>query len=487
MELDDDTCFRALAARDRRFDGRFFVAVRTTGIYCRPICPARTPRRDRVAFFARAAEAEREGYRACFRCRPELAPGAGPVDAVPRLVAAAAARIEAGFLNEGSVEELSAALGVTPRHLRRTVQAELGASPVELAQSRRLALAKQLLHDTALPMAEVALAAGFGSLRRFNAIFRDRFGRPPSSIRRDHGQGAAGAPLVLRLEHRPPFDWETQLGFLAGRCTAGVEQVEDGTYRRTVHLGAHQGWVAVTADPARPALRVEVAPSLIGALMPLVARLRALFDLDARPDAIAARLGDDPLLARSLRRHPGLRVAGAFDGFEAAARVVLGQQVSVSAATTVAGRLAAALGGPVATPFPGLDRLSASAEQVAAAGEDRIARLGMPGARARTLLGIARACAEGRLQLHRGGDVEATRAVLRGVPGVGPWTAELVAMRALGAPDAFPGGDLGVLRALGVASARAAEARAERWRPWRAYAVMHLWSGAAKGGGDGGA
>ena len=487
MDLDADICFRALSARDRRFDGRFFVAVRTTGIYCRPICPARTPRRDRVAFFACAAEAEREGYRACFRCRPELAPGLGPVDAVPRLVAAAAARIEAGFLNEGSVDDLAAALGVTSRHLRRTVRAELGASLVELAQSKRLAIAKQLLHDTRLPMAEVAFAAGFSSLRRFNALFGARFGRPPSAVRRDQGGSAAAGPLLLRLEFRPPFDWDAELAFLAGRCTAGVEQVEGSTYRRTVRLGGHQGFVAVSFEAARPALRVEVSPSLSGALLPLVARLRALFDLDAHPDAVAARLRRDPLLARSVRRHPGLRVPGAFDGFEAAARVVIGQQVSVAAATTIAGRLAGALGGSIATPYPGLDRLSATAEAVAGASEDRLAKLGMPGARARTLIAVAEACAGGRLALYRGGDAVAARTALLGLPGVGPWTAELVAMRALGAPDAFPGGDLGVLRALGVTSTRAAEARAEAWRPWRAYAVMHLWNRARKGDAHGGA
>jgi AraC family transcriptional regulator, regulatory protein of adaptative response / DNA-3-methyladenine glycosylase II len=480
VDLDRETCFRALAARDRRFDGRFFVAVRTTGIYCRPICPARTPRADRVAFFARAAEAERAGFRACFRCRPELAPGAGPVDAVPRLVAAASARIEGGSLNEGSVDDLAASLGVSARHLRRAVQAELGVSLVDLAQSRRLALAKQLLQDTSLPMGEVALAAGFSSLRRFNALFRARFERPPSAVRRAHGAGDPGA-LTLRLDYRPPFDWASELRFLAGRCTAGVEQVEGGAYRRTVRLGACSGWLEVTAAPDRPALRVAVSPSLTGALMPLVARLRGLFDLDARPDAIAARLRKDPLLAPSVRRSPGVRVTGAFDGFECAVRVVLGQQVSVAAATTIAGRLAGALGGPIETPFPGLDRLPATPEAVADAGEDRLARLGMPGARARTLLGLARGAVDGSLALHRGGDADAVRAALLEVPGVGPWTAEVVAMRALGAPDAFPGGDLGVLRALGVRSAREAEARAEAWRPWRAYGVMHLWALGARG------
>ena len=485
MTLDHDTCFRALAARDRRFDGCFFVAVRTTGIYCRPVCPARTPRRDRCVFFARAVEAEREGYRACFRCRPELAPGAGRVDAVPRLVAEATARVDAGYLNERSIEELADELGVTARHLRRTFQSELGASLVELAQSRRLALAKQLLHDTALPMADVAFAAGFSSLRRFNALFRTRFGRPPSSVRRDHGDCGGATPLVLRLEYRPPFDWEAQLEFLAARCTAGVEQVREGAYRRAVRLGSSQGWVSVTADPARPALRAEVAPSLGGALMPLVARLRALFDLDARPDVVAAWLGADRLLARSLRRRPGLRVPGAFDGFEAAVRVVVGQQVSVPAATTLAGRLAGALGEPIATPFDGVSRLSPTAEAVVAAGEDGLAKLGMPGARARTLLALARATAEGELRIHRGADLETTRAALLAVPGVGPWTAEVIAMRALGAPDAFPGGDLGVLRALGLRSAREAEAHAERWRPWRAYAVMHLWRLGMEGGANG--
>ena len=483
MPLDPVTCWGALASRDRRFDGRFFVGVRTTGVYCRPICPARTPRRDRCVFFAHAAEAERDGFRACFRCRPELAPGAGPVDAVPRLVGAAAARIEAGFLNERTIEELAAGLGVTSRHLRRAIAAELGVSPVELAQSRRMALAKQLLHDSALSMAEVAFASGFASLRRFNAAFRARFGRPPSTIRREHGERASPGTLVLRLDHRPPLDFEAMLEFLAARCTAGVEQVDRGAYRRTVRLGARTGWLSVSADPRRPALRAEVSLSLAGALVQIVPRLRALFDLDAHPDAIAAHLRSDARLAPEVRCRPGLRVPGAFDGFEAAVRVVLGQQVSVAAATTVSGRVAAALGQAIVTPYPGLDRVSPTAGTVASAGEDRLAGLGMPGARARTLVALARAEAEGSLKLDRGVDPDTMRARLLEIPGVGPWTAEVLAMRALGSPDAFPAGDLGVLRAIGVTSAREAEARAERWRPWRAYAVMHLWAMGARGGG----
>jgi AraC family transcriptional regulator of adaptative response / DNA-3-methyladenine glycosylase II len=289
--------------------------------------------------------------------------------------------------------------------------------------------------------------------------------------------------MILLLPYRPPLDWEAMLEFLSGRCTAGVEQVEAGAYRRTVRIGKRVGWVSVTAEPARPALRVEVSSSLSAARRPLEARLRALFDLDLDPAAVAAALGRDRLLAPSVRRNPGLRVNGAFDAFEAAVRVVLGQQVSVRAATTVAGRLAAALGEQVETPFPGLERLAPTHGAVTSAGEDRIARVGMPGARARTLLALAGVIASGDLVLERGADPDLVAARMLALPGVGPWTASLVAMRALGAPDAFPGGDLGVLRALGVKSAREAEARAEAWRPWRAYAAMHLWNLAAGAGG----
>lgn len=282
--------------------------------------------------------------------------------------------------------------------------------------------------------------------------------------------------MILRLAYQPPLDWEAMLAFLEGRCTSGVEQVEGGAYRRTVRLGRRRGWVSVTADPVRPALRVEASHSLLAARGLLELRLRALFDLDADPAAVARALRRDRLLAPSVRRDPGLRVNGAFDAFEAAVRVVLGQQVSVRAATTVAGRLAAAMGEPVETPFAGLDRLAPTADAVFQAGEDRIARVGMPGARARTLIALAAAIRSGDLRLERGADPDRVRDRMLALPGVGPWTANLVAMRALGAPDAFPAGDLGVLRALGVKSAREAEARAEAWRPWRAYAAMHLWN-----------
>jgi len=396
-------------------------------------------------------------------------------DAAPGLVGGAMARIDEGFLQEGSVDDLAASLGVTARTLRRAVVAEAGVSILDLAASRRMALATQLLRDSSLSLGEVALAAGFASVRGFNARFRERFARPPSALRRVHG-AAQETVLVLRLDFRPPLDWEAMAEFMAGRCTAGVEQIEGGAYRRTVRLGGRTGWISVTRDRSRPALLVEVSPSLVAALLPLLTRLRALFDLDAHPAVVAAALRRDPLLAPSVRQNPGLRVAGAFDGFEAAVRVVLGQQVSVRAATTVAGRVATALGEPVETPFPGLDRLSPTPEEVASAGEDRLARIGMPGARARTLIALARAVLSRELVLRRGEDPVQVRNRMLALPGVGPWTANLVAMRALGAPDAFPAGDLGVLRALGTRSAQDAEARAEAWRPWRAYAAMHLWN-----------
>jgi AraC family transcriptional regulator of adaptative response / DNA-3-methyladenine glycosylase II len=450
---DVDTCYRALAARDVRFDGVFFVGVATTGIYCRPVCTARTPRRDRCAFFTSAAAAEHAGFRACFRCRPELAPGAAPVDAVPRLVAAAVAKIDAGYLNDASVEALAAELGVAARHLRRAVHAVLGVSPAELAQTRRLALAKQLLHDTSLPVTEVALAAGFGSLRRFNAAFRAAFGEAPSRLRVREVPRAAG--LVLRLGYRPPLEWRRLLGFLAARAVPGVEEIDadGGVYRRD--------GIVVRDDPAARCLRVELAARHTGAAMRIAARLRALFDLDAHPDAIADALGRDRRLASAVRARPGLRVPGAYDPLEVAIRAVVGQQVSVRAATTLMGRLA------------GVD--------LARATVDRIAPLGFPAARARALIELAGAVDRGAIRLERGADPEAAVAALQRLDGIGPWTAHYVAMRALGWPDAFLAGDLIVRRALGGITAAAATRLAEAWRPWRAYACMHLWTAVAEG------
>jgi AraC family transcriptional regulator of adaptative response / DNA-3-methyladenine glycosylase II len=488
--VDSDTCYRALVAHDERFDGLFFVGVTTTGIYCRPVCRARTPRRDRTRFFRTAAEAEAAGFRACFRCRPELAPGAAPVDAVSRLVAAAARRIDEGALSDGAgradggspVEALAGSLGVTGRHLRRAMQAELGVAPLALAASRRLALARQLVMDTRLPMTEVAFASGFASVRRFNAVLKAELGRPPTALRRmgrKHGDGDGQGEVVrLTLAYRPPYDWPAMLAHFAARAIPGVEAIDadGGAYLRTVRIGGRVGWLSVEAVPGQAALRATISHSLTGALMAVVARLRRQLDLDADPAAIAAHLGRDPRLAAHVQARPGLRVAGAFDPFEASARAVIGQQISVAAARTIAGRLAVRLGTPISTLHAALTHLFPDAAAVAGAADDALGALGIPRRRAQTLRSVAAAVATGALSLDAGGEPERLVERLAAMAGLGPWTAHYLAMRAFGWPDAFPEADLGLRKALGGVSARAARAAAEPWRPWRAYGATYLWT-----------
>jgi AraC family transcriptional regulator of adaptative response / DNA-3-methyladenine glycosylase II len=398
------------------------------------------------------------------------------VDAVPRVVGEAMRRIDAGALADGTLEELARDLGVSARHLRRAMHAALGISPVELAQSRRLALARQLIADTALPLTEVAFSSGFRSLRRFNAAFRARYDCAPSRLRRTHRPAARGDTLTLTLAYRPPHDWPAMLRFLGARAVPGVEVVRDDVYLRTARLGAHRGWLAVRPVAGRAALRAEISLSLSGTLMPLRARLRRLFDLDAQPATIAAHLARDPMLAARVEARPGMRVPGAFDGFEAATRAVLGQQVSVAAATTLAGRLAARFGEPIATPHPELTRLAPAPERIAALADDAVAAIGVPKSRARTLIHLARAVTGGELSLDPSGEIDGALDRLVALPGIGPWTAHYLAMRAFGWPDAFPETDLGVRRALGGVSGRAARVLAEPWRPWRAYGVTHLWT-----------
>ncbi len=484
MQLDGDTCYRAMRARDPRFDGTFFVGVSTTGVYCRPICPARLPGRDRCTFYARAAEAERAGYRACFRCRPELAPGGASVDAVGRLVRLAVSRIEAGCLQDGSVESLAGELGVTPRHLRRAMEAELGVSPIELAQSRRLALAKQLLHDTKLPLTEVAFASGFSSVRRFNALFRERFGRPPGSLRRAAADplGAADA-ITLRLDYRPPLDWPSLLAFLEQRAIPSVETIDGATYKRALRAGGRAGVISVSPAADKSALVAKVSLELAPALPAVVAKLRAVFDLDARPDVVAAHLGKDALLARSVKARPGLRVAGAADGFELVVRAILGQRISVSAARTLASRLVATFGDPLPaeTREAAWFRLFPTASRLASLGEADLGRIGIGGPASRPLLAVARAFESGAVDLDAAADHDETVNNLRAIPGIGPWTASYVALRALRDPDAFPAGDLVLRRVMGVSTERAAEERSRPWSPWRGYAAFHLWFSSKEG------
>lgn len=472
--LDARACHRALVARDARFDGTFFVGVSTTGVYCRPICPARTPRADRCAYFTLAAEAERAGYRACFRCRPELAPGAAPVDARSRLVASAVAAIEHGALGDESVEALAQRLGVTSRHLRRTLEHELGVTPLELETTRRLGVAKQLLTDTSLSLTRVALGAGFGSVRRFNAAFRTRFARKPSDVRRERAsREATSAELVLRLDHRAPFDWPALLAFVAPRAIPGVERAVDGVYERAVRLGDDEGFLRVAPWPGRNALRLVVSVRLAAHVAKIARAVRDLFDLDAHPDRIAAGLAEDRLLAPLVRARPGLRVPGALDAFEIAVRSVLAQQVSLAAATTLSSRLASAFGRPVRTGLAGLDRTFPDAETIAARAPAELAqRIGMPLTRARALQALADGVARGVIDLSGARPPREVVTALEALPGIGPFTAEVIAMRALRDADAFPAGDLVLARRLG----KHALARAEAFRPYRAYAALHLWT-----------
>ena len=494
--MDARTLYRAVATHDPRFDGRFFVGVSSTRVYCRPVCRVRTPRAENCRYFASAAAAEVAGYRPCLRCRPELAPGYASVDAVGRLAQAAAGLIEGGILDEGGLEALARRLGVTSRHVRRIFDRAFGVTPIEYAQTQRLLLAKRLLTDTALPVTDVALASGFGSVRRFNALWQARYRMAPGDIRR---QAPAGGAATMRfvLAYRPPYDWSALHAFLAARAIAGVEQVDARGYRRTLaieHDGRHVGVVAVRPLPRRDALALDVSASLARVIPLVLARVRHAFDLTCHPDDVASALG--ALAANA----PGLRVPGTVDGFELAVRAVVGQQVSVAGARTLLGRLAARFGEPLGAPAggrnsdgdggdaiadadrdrdrdAGCERVFPSAARLADASASDIAALGILPARARTLVALAGAVASGALALDPGAPVDVTRERLLALPGIGPWTVEYVAMRALGWPDAFPAGDRVIMNALRVSTAARAEARSQAWRPWRAYAAMHLWKG----------
>jgi AraC family transcriptional regulator of adaptative response / DNA-3-methyladenine glycosylase II len=469
MPLDPDACWRALCSKDARFDGRFFVGVSSTGIYCRPICPARAVRREHCSFHPSAAAAEAAGYRPCLRCRPELAPGNASVDSVARLAADALGRIEGAALGSGRLDDVATELGITNRHLRRVVRSEFGVSPIELAQTHRLLVAKQLLTDTNMSVTEVAFASGFSSLRRYNDLFKRRYGLIPTSLRKARSSRSAQEPIVGHVAFRPPLDWASLLLFLQARAARGTEAFEDRAYFRTVALGPHRGWLKVTPSRTKATLRVELSAALAPVMVEVMGRVKRLFDLSAHPDAIASHLG------AVASRHPGLRVPGAFDAFEVTVRAVLGQQISVRGATTIAGRLVAALGEPVEAPWPGLTHSFPTATRIAAVCDSDLVALGLTRARAATVVSLARQVAEGRVDLSIGGDVEAKMAKLRNLPGIGEWTASYVGMRVFGWPDAFPHTDLGIRRALGESRPSRVLDRVTPWRPWRAYAAMHLW------------
>jgi AraC family transcriptional regulator of adaptative response / DNA-3-methyladenine glycosylase II len=484
MELDPDVCYRALRTRDARFDGRFFTAVRSTGVYCRPVCPARTPKPENCRFLPCAAAAQEAGFRPCRRCRPESAPGTAAWLGTSATVSRALRLIGEGALDSGSGHELAARLGIGERHLRRLFLQHLGASPVAVAQTRRVFFAAKLLEETDLPIAQVAFSSGFSSIRRFNDAIRSTFRLPPRELRRARRRPAcrSGPGVSLKLPYRPPLDWDALLRFFALRAIPGVERVASGCYVRTIRCGDTHGIVEVSASLEENALRARLQLSGPAPLIGVAERLRQLFDLGADPREICAHLGADPGLARVIDASPGLRVPGAWDGFELAVRAILGQQISVRAASTFAGRLVAAHGEPVEIAEPdtpnGAPRLLFPRPETLASAD--LTAIGLTRARARAISTLSAEVASGALVLGPGRDPESVRRQLESLDGVGPWTAEYVAMRSLREPDAFPATDLGLRRALGTSlSAAELTRRAEAWRPWRAYAAVALWSSIA--------
>lgn len=487
--LEPDACYLALKTRDARFDGSFFTGVTSTGIYCRPVCRVRTPKRENCRFFGHAAQAESAGFRPCLRCRPELAPHGATwsIQDASSILAVQAARLldEPQAWSDGApgVDAVAARLGISDRHLRRIFEAQFGVSPVQYLQTRRLLTAKQLLADTALPVGEIALISGYASVRRFNAAFAAHYGLNPTALRRQ-GADRSGQGLSVRLGYRPPYDITAMLAFFSQRTIRGVELVGagDATLARTLSIESagrlHRGWMAAEFDAGHHQVVLRVSESLLPVLPAVIRRVRAAFDLDADP------LGINKVLRASFPGGDGLRVPGALSGYELAVRAVLGQQITVAAARTLAQRLVDRFGETIETPWPQLTKLFPEPAVLASASGDELGRLGIVRQRQAAIVAIARAVAQRQIELHGGSDVAATVAALTALPGIGDWTAQYIAMRALRWPDAFPSGDVALHKALRVQDdprpARAALAASQAWRPWRSYAVIRAWHGLAR-------
>jgi AraC family transcriptional regulator of adaptative response / DNA-3-methyladenine glycosylase II len=487
MRLPDrEVCYRALESRDARFDGLIFVAVKSTGIYCRPICPARTPRFENCHFYASAAAAQDAGFRPCLRCRPETAPDLASWRGTSNTVSRALALIGEGALDgaDASVEKLAERLGVGERQLRRLFLHHLGASPVSVAQTRRVLFAKQLIHETQMPMAEVAIASGFSSVRRFNEIFQALFNRPPSALRRKTSTNSADVDdgITLRLRYRPPYDWDSIINFLQARAIPEVEVVENGHYFRTVEMDGFTGTVDISHQSERQSICIKIRFPNVRSLPAIVARVRRQFDLGADIETIDAHLSSDPFLAPLIAKRPGLRAPGGWDGFELAVRAILGQQISVTAARGLAGQIVALYGRHVPnadTRRSGLSRAFPTAERLA---KVKSISLGMPSARLAALKALAEAAVADPNLFRQVGNIDETVERLRAIPGVGEWTAQYIALRAVREMDAFPATDVGLLRSaanvgqLTTMTSTVLLDRAESWRPWRAYAAQHLWA-----------
>ena len=478
MKIDWQAFRRARVARDVRFDGKFFVGAHSTRIYCRPSCPVPTIPDKNVRYFPTAAAAAEAGFRPCLRCRPECSPGTPAWLGTSRTVSRALRLIAESGLEDGGVEGLAERLGVGSRHLRRLFVKHLGATPSAVAQTRRLHFAKKLIDETALPMNQVAIASGFGCVRRFNATIHKTYHRTPTHIRRLARQTVVQPEnqYLFRLRFRSPYDWKGMLAFLAPRATPGVETVENGVYRRSISLHGIDGYFEVSLDGENSGLAARVQFGDPRSLFFITERIRAMFDLNADWEAIVRGLRTDPVLVGPVEARRGLRVPGCWNGFELTTRAILGQQVTVKGATALAGRLVSNFGRRFSAAN-GLTHLFPLPEVLADA---KLTSIGLPAARAETIRTLARAVSDGQISFEGIVDSEAFLARLCEIPGIGKWTAQYVAMRALGEPDAFPSGDLGLLRALKLRSSRELEQRAEGWRPWRAYAAMYLWSIASK-------
>jgi AraC family transcriptional regulator of adaptative response / DNA-3-methyladenine glycosylase II len=473
MAMNDAECYRALQARDARFDGSFFVCVESTGIYCRPVCPARTPRRDRCRFVRTAAAAAAAGFRPCLRCRPETAPGSPAWLGSQSTVGRAIALLQGADDSAESVDAIAQRLGISVRQLHRLFTSHLGATPIAVAQTARLAIARQLLLRSTCSMTDVALAAGFRSVRRFNSALKAAFGSTPMEMRRAHGGTASAEGLRLALAYRPPYAWSDMLEYFRIRAVDGLEQVDDG-YTRTVRIGSAVGTLRVSHEARQHRLVAEFQLDRPAHLVQAAARVRDLFDLDAHPQRIAEHLALDARLRALVERDPGIRIPGCWDVFETVVRAIVGQQVSVQAATTVLGRLVQAYGEPLPASMTATRdwRLFPQPRDLCDAD---LRKLGLNRARAETIQRIARLFDEDPAFIHTGMSDEEADARLRGVRGIGPWTANYVRLRALRNPDAFPDADLGALKATGATSARELAAMATAWRPWRGYALLYLW------------
>lgn len=464
--------------RDRRFDGLIFVGITSTGIYCRPICPAPQAKFSNCKFYPSAVLAEQAGFRPCLRCKPERSPYSYNAEDISNLVHRATQKIEYAITQDWTLEDLALDLEVSTRHLRRSFVEDLGVTPIKYLQSIRLLRAKQLLGDSDLSVTQVAFASGFKSLRRFNEAFKQQYNLTPSGTRRQsktQEKELKHKTIHLKCGFRVPYDWDYIISYFHGRSAHAAEMVSDGVYYRTVQIGEHKGWFSVSLSEKDLHLSIHISYSLHPIVSEVIAKIKRQFDVHADPLRINAQLEKDPILKQSVSDNTGLRSPGSFDPFEMLVRVILGQRISVKAATTLMNRYVSTFGEVFETPIPGLERISPLPGVVAKTDASKIASLGMPYKRAETIISVAKAFEQGRLDFTPGANIEELKLELEKIPGIGPWTIEYMLMRGISWPDAFPISDLGVQKALGTKSKKEITSTSNPWQPYRSYATHHLW------------